>query len=298
MTDTYDVAWLYSSVLQASAALVAIVGGFLVSRSISEKQVAKEVAIQNRSIRLRIEELHQQRYDVLGERANLWISNYDDALLRHVGRSDEDFPTELEPALPEYLASESFDSHRTSRREFVERTEKFLSHQLEGFPDTDLVGYGTLSDKVEIEIYEAIRSRFQARAASDESPIARFSRAFANSVSDSRSFVQPLADKTLEKLKKLDSHIDVLQAELSAIDLKNRIRLGTADIRHGAWYLSFATLLGAVYPLILMAWKPMPQQAPWRVSVVICFVLALVSILWFIVHLVDGAKVKKSGVEE
>ena len=289
MTDTYDVAWLYSSVLQATAALVAIVGGFLVSRSISEKQISKEVDIQNRSIRMKIRELYNQKDDLLGEKASDWMSAYDDALIRHVKRSNEEFPSELEPALPKYLSSGSFDLHRKWRKEFVERTEKFLSHQLEGLPDTEFVGYGNLSDQIEIDIYDAIYSRIQAQRTSIESPMAKSIRAIANSGLFYRDLVHPLEDKTLERLIKFDSRIEALEAELNDINLKNQIRLGTADIKSGAKYLSAATAVGAIYPLALMAFKPMPDALGWRVSVVIAFIAAVAGVLKFILGNVSSS---------
>jgi hypothetical protein len=288
---TWDPNWLYSSAAQAAAALVAIIGGLLVSRLVA--------------LSVEREALHR-RADELGNEAALLAVRHEKSEQRVRDLAYEWFFTHV---LDDYVAHRGnppdelvdFNSHGSKDEE----RKRWRAQLSQSVGDAFSAIEGALrSAEITISLEE-----LQKRGVDISRYPTDLVEAVANEIGKTRrpaglgtwltgSVVPPISAAMLtgqSRRAEQDANIaarDLLQAQREAVLAQLslvREHVGRLAAPNGVgWGIAalggFATL-GVVFPLSLMAVKPVPTEGIWRFLVIIAFVVGLSMVLWFIVWL-------------
>ncbi|HEX4443130.1 MAG TPA: hypothetical protein VHZ81_06135 [Galbitalea sp.] len=287
---TVDPNWLLSSTAQSAAALVAIVGGFLVSRliALSAERAAvgqrREELTQRRSLkRNELDEVRAVRLQVSRE----WF-------LEHHLNDVVDAKGEIDPEslIEEFTPlGSSEDEMRAFAAELLEATgqafsalsSQFISRN--NFPST-VVELRSAGIEVPPE-FETLFARV-ARAVRESLP-----RPFGySSMIDMSTLIIPNSTQApvrrqearIDRERQLESDIRLLDAEIDLIETRTRSFAKPDGVTGAVLSLVYLSLVGIVLPTTLMAVRPVPDSVGWRVTVVAAFVSGLVVLLVYFVR--------------
>jgi hypothetical protein len=306
MPTPIDPSWLPSTVAQSTAALVAIVGGFMVSRFIS---IDSEMA----GARRRLEEA-QERYDATLERK----ARAEEALTRRTARefltdhqridsllSSDGTPT-AEQLLDEEDCGLSVEQLRPHLEEAVAVVTE-LRPRFEEFPNqTEYPPWGTVRRalKIAIDDWDLLRSELFDRITAKKEAIAREEKRAEERNSNPFGISMDLIGPVIPRLPGLAgmaairdrSAIDRLRDQRDEID--HDLAVATAEVglaRRAAvvigrprglvlslWVLSILTILGLVVPVIELANEPLQGDASVRWTILLCFLIGLTLLLGYL----------------
>lgn len=281
-----DPNWLPSTLAQATAALVAIVGGFLVSRLITLASTRSGLEQRVSSLQARLRELtdecrrvHQETVDhgfrvVVDEELRRWVRL----------KGEFDIAEKLQDAeLPmgfdlDELVPRSEALVATIRSAWVRIEESFGEweepptdiHELE-----DRIGP---IDPVERDIY-----RFGATKRREEVQDAKgYGTVLPTIPSLVRSKYRDRLDASATRESELAHDRRTLESELRVAQADVWIAGQVTGVWPGLVVLALFAALGIVYPMIVMGQRPVPDDAVTRTSMVTAFVAGFLTFLVYV----------------
>jgi hypothetical protein len=296
-----DPNWLLSSTAQAAAALVAIVGGFLVSRLVSLSSERgqmlrrrEELGTRQRLKAAEYDGLHGQRLAGSTDTFIRWnlkdvVEGYGDvearSLVNSVPRgSSED---EMVP-VAEWLVSTTQQAFREiqdrfSGTLFPRGDTEFLKENGVDIPEGSEEIYAKVADTI------AERRRRASGIPFMVSPLP--SEIFLPS---SNLQIQR-QDALIEREEAAHADLRAIDAEIALVDEQIRSVAAPEGIGGTVIALAYLAVVGIIFPTVLMAWRPVPDGAGWRVIVVCAFVSGLVVLL---IHLITRVRALRSDPPE
>jgi hypothetical protein len=283
-----DPNWLLSTTAMSAAALVAIVGGFLISRVVA--LVTESHGLDRRILELtrRLDLKRYQLGEVTTERQAVCEDWFDDAHLKEYiatrGEDESLVDRSLRDWLPRGSTSKEMQPYAESLRERVSRAFSAIEAAYNGpkFPPADVdelrndgVRFEAIDEKIFVRVAAAIAESRRPRSMLPELNVA--------SLGITRSEL-PIArqDARIDQERSLAAEVAALDAE-KAIGLEARRGLTRPrELWMAVAVLAYFALIGTVFPLILMAFDPVPHSQSVRVAVVAGFASGLVALIGFV----------------
>lgn len=282
-----DPDWLLSSTVQSAAVLVAIVGGFLVSRLVT-LSAERGGIIQRRQHQDGLRQIRQAEYDhVHSERLSVstewFVKHHQDRLL--AARGEVDIGSILEDFIPRGSCE---DEMRPVAEHLTDSTKTAFS-EIEGkFPNEappwtsgELRESGIVIPEGSEGIYEAVTRHI----ADDRRPTwgaPNFSPYLLPSVTP--DIVYQRQDARIAREDDLSSELRTLNSEVALLDEELSTFKKPEGIKSAIAVLMYLTLVGIVLPTILMALRPVPDGPAARAVIVAAFISGLgvlvVYLLW------------------
>lgn len=310
--DVIDPSWLLAAVMQSTAALVAIVGGLVVSRLLSlaaeRSTLERQIAMLNGRMNQASREAERLRSEMVAADAAKAIDDWLDALLKS---GKPDLPNEelLEVRNPGGWLVEDYEPHITAlKREFRSVVEEIIRlHNEDRFTDledTDLpadcddlrqFGVDVPSEPEHKDIWDTVLTEWrngeiaERRKSRPRNPLGGVfdmphydlsAITLPDDVRRSAALHRRNEDEReylarVAEADALDSEIEVLRASLVEATDPRRLWQGFAIL------VVFA-LLGIVYPMTLMAVGDQGTAAQSRWLVVAAFSIGLAGLFWYI----------------
>lgn len=291
-----DPNWLLSTTAQCAAALVAIVGGFLVSRVVA-------LSTERQGLARRWQELVGRRAISEGQRAAVdgEITGYAYDLFfkwtmpRSVEARGQNVDTEdlLEQCWPRGATEEQIRAWATSIAALVAQARDEVTRRLEGgrAAVTTLYEHGLERGEYPTELLEEILKDVKAQA---REKLSAFDRSIIgpdldlSSLANIRGFASsdlPIQrnDANIIRRADLQASIDALDAEILIVDEQLRRLARPREVDVGVYVLAYFAGVSIVLPLALLAKRPVPASNGTRIVVVSLFVSGLVALLGYIV---------------
>lgn len=288
-----DPNWLPSTLAQSTAALVAIVGGLLVTRLVTLSSERGSLAHRRADVAGRRSRLVKDRDKEDTERFfwcldDLWAS-HKDALLDAEGKIDVD--DVLDDRLP--IGADSKEMHEALGTLAQIVAEAFRAIRL-GFPATEFPtgDISHLRDKIgpinrsEEFIYTAVAKRLADRKRDKMGVLTAKSSSLGSLISQSSARNVEPQQRRLRRIAELDSAIATLDLEISLIDEQKYRFAQPEGVTRGLVVLSLFAALGIVLPMVYMAWRPVPSSPGWRILLIVAFVVGFAVLIDYIVRLV------------
>lgn len=297
-----DPNWLLSSTAQSAAALVAIMGGLIVSRMISLSAERQSLIRRRDELNDRTTIKHQEAKarrtslideDVRGGARVKWAK----AILDAPTISDEElYRLDDGDGWPLEVLVEPMTRVRASVADLLPRVESVerlsardpgdIARELGAEQDEDLVG----------AIHGWVRERAEApvRAMGLAVPALKLgSHGSGPAVASIAAIHRRNAD--WEKYEQVRSEVDALRAEATlASEAVDRVQLPTRLVG-GFWVLGGFSASGIVFPLIVMAFQPQVLHVGWRVAVLVGFIGGLAALLVYIVSFMNELRGTTTG---
>lgn len=285
-----DPNWLPATTAQSAAAMVAIIGGFLVSRLVS-------LAGQRQSLAQRVNELHDERkmvsaefskvarerraesFDIfrswvadrLAEERGVLSADLAAELLEEVPRSSN--TEELRPYLEELAAKVRLFAHVVERSTDPEKLSVQALQQQEGLDvDDDDAHLLRLVREAEEQRRNGGSPMFASALGSGLGPNPTY-QALDMQRQDARITRE---GELRSRLALLAAQTTITQRELSAIRSPREVWVGL-----GA--LTYLALVGVVFPLYLATRRPVPDSPGMRTTIVVLFCTGLAALLGYVV---------------
>ena len=290
--------WLLSTMAQSAAALVAVVGGFLVSRVLtlnSERQGlerrARELEQQKQDQAKRLKKASRRRRVTSWDRYVDWMAAECAARYENNGSVSpvwlvERFWLRGVPTREEMLGMAGL---------LVEQTKQAFEHFERGGSPPDV----ETTDWAVYKIYQTVEAAREAgvRVARRAETRAKAGRTRSSSVSD-RVWASSLSrakdrDSDVLKQKRYDTLIEdehEQQARLALLEHEyDFVRTEAARVAkpQGLWFaasaFAYLTVAGVVVPVVGLAWRPVPYNLLSRRVLVGLFVSGLLVLGWYLI---------------
>jgi hypothetical protein len=290
-----DPDWLLSSTVQSAAVLVAIVGGFLVSRLVT-LSAERGAILQRRQQRDRLREIRQTEYDeVHADRVAVstkwFVDHHKDQLLEARGRADiESLLEDFIPRGSSYqemrpVAENLINSIQTA---FPEIESKF-SGRMPPRTSSGLRESGVAIPEGSADIYEIVASHI-ADEIERSRPRTAWEVRFIPSVTPTPEIVYRRLDAKIDLERELNSELRALNSELILLDEELSTFKKPEGIKGAIAVLLYLTLAGIALPTILMALRPVPDSSLSRAAVVAAFVSGLAVLVGYLLFRVRSLK--------
>ncbi len=299
--NSFDPNWLLSTTAQATSALVAIIGGFLISRLISivsEKshQIQNLAELRNRH---RVKDAELAKFQkTVDKRIQKWFREENLAsILEAKGNTNyTKMVNEFKRAGSE---RQEIAQYANLLKGIVTRAFKDLNEIYKipaGIPESCVE---MRADGIQIEsahdeeIFELVaiqitRERQQNQIESEanlsmnvtESDIPE---ADSNeNVRPSPNFVYERQDAAIKERDRLNEELGVIDGDINFIELHLPVMAQTKRLFQGFIILAYFSIVGIVYPLYLMTRNPVIASASDRTLVLLGFISGLIALLVFI----------------
>ncbi len=297
-----DPNWLFSSAAQSAAALVAIVGGFLVSRVIGI--LAERNAASTRLYGLfgRLEQAEHRHEEVVGELRNHdfqdWFIELEDEVIEAKGSiaagnlisshppegwTQDDFRSSLEQRLTDYrVAFETLEPSVTRGETFHELCQRLgLEPHIRASRLWEYVfsaiQRGLPRDPTEFDSLLGLQLT-SAQTAATNAALEGQRAARRNDLANQRT-------EATYQLRDLNSQIDQTTAYLGSFVVP-------PDVWRGFWVLVYFSAVGIVWPLSVMAFEPQSVSPGLRGVTVVLFVSGLGALASYMAGLIRRAQGK------
>lgn len=274
-----DPEWLLSTTAQSAAAMVAIVGGFLVSRVVSlatDRQGVvrrmKELAAKERLVESDLEVLHRARHQYSVESFRRHMV---DAYVKANGMLSP------EEALGQYLPPGSV------RAELVDVATE-LGHRVQQL----LAAAHKIDSAGRRVTAAALRSAGHSITGMDEGIVEAIQRATGASGSDARQtppLTSPRDERKPDRQERRIEREGELTAELQALKSQRSLLAGElarlskpAEVWAGLAVLTYFAAVGVVVPLAALASRPVPDSRLFRRSIIALFLSGLVALIAYV----------------
>lgn len=264
-----DPNWLLSTMAQSAAALVAIIGGFLLSRVVT-------LSSERQGLERRTRELDQRTRDLAGRLQHARQQRRKASWERFVNRAAEDCAEMYEKqgsVSPESLANKYWVRGVPTRKEMLELASRLVQTTQQASEHFERGGGWLERSKTDPQVWIVYRAVNNARAAisraarertSDWSPLdslSDFGPIFAASDSDDvYVWKQERYDKLIETERELHAGLSALEREGELV----RTELARVAKPQGLWLAAFSfgylTLVGVLVPMVGLAWRPVPSD--------------------------------------
>jgi len=289
-TASTDPNWLLSTAAVAAAALIAIVGGLLVSRLVA-------LAGERDALGRRLEELNaeiglvSQRHESATTDVRQWaFSRFIDHVLDDYVAHRGDPPEELADSPVLGSTDEEREEWRGKLSSDVRRAFTMVEGSTSpGRYDISIDSLRELGAAVDDfrpwllqAVIDAVAKQRQpigpAWGSLLSSPVVLPSMLNPVLVEGERAEQRAaiaLRDRLAAQLRQLEEQRDLVEDHLQRL-------VAPSGIGWGILALATFAVLGVAFPLALMAYRPVPSEWGWRLAVVLAFMLGFGLVLWFI----------------
>ena len=265
-----DPNWLLATMAQSAAALVAIVGGFLVSRVVT-------LASEREGLEQRARDLERQRQDqaelLKGARqrrqATCWEQFVDLAADGCAKRYKKP-----ESVSPGWLVDQ-YRVHGASREEMLDLASRLIEETRRAFEHFERGGEMPDRSVTDREVYKVYQAVNGAR-----SPISR-SRHF-DSVEE-RLWKRERLDKLAENERELRADLAAVQREGELVRTELARVAKPPELWRAASAFAYLMAVGVVAPVVGLAWRPVPSSLLWRILLVFGFVSGVGVLGWYLI---------------
>lgn len=249
--------WLLATMAQSAAALVAIVGGFLVSRVVTLSSERQGLEQRGRELEQRMKGHQERLRETTQRRQSAAWAPFNDANLRRCAERYAEYGS----VSPEWLAEKVPMVGTTSEDRLVlaRRLIPLVQQANEHFDRGGDMPEFPIGDSDKHKVYAAVNN-----VRSGKSP----------SVTGFEVF-----KVTWARYEKLVEDERELQAGLSALQLEgNFVRTEAArvakppELWRAVVAFGYLTVFGVVAPVVGLAWRPVPSSLLWRILLVLGFV--------------------------
>jgi hypothetical protein len=298
-SNPVDPDWLLSSTVQSAAVLVAIVGGFLVSRLVT-LSAERGGVIQRRRHRDEMRKIKQAEYnevhDARLEVSTEWfVDHHRDAVLRALGETD------VEALLEEFIPRGSSDQEMrpvaenlisSTRSAFAEINSKF-PRDVPPLTSRELRQSGVTIPEGSEDSYEAVANYIDANTPREPRGGGLFNFDFPYTPSSlvvTPPIVYERQDALISKEADICGELRALEKEMALLN-EELSEFGKPEgVRASICVLAYLTLVGIVLPTILMALRPVPGGWITRVLVVAAFISGLFVLLGYLLLRLQALK--------
>lgn len=299
-----DPNWLYSTIAQCSAALVAIVGGFLVSRVITLGQDKADLDRRRKDVVGRLVLAREAADGAHAER--LWISVERFSRLHAPDVINGTLPT-AEAMLDDWIPEGS------SRKEMAEPAQnlaKLCDHirQLDSLPDEPKALAARFHVPVSA-VSEAVDAEDEARSDRDRSSsefivpyIPSASARQVEATYEAAAVARDAAEQStsLDREAATSASVRQLEAEHELVSTELDRFASVPGLTRALRVLVYFSFAGIVLPLILEGLRPVPSHWLWRAIAIAGFASGLGALGWYLSAAVDdiapgGAKWWRRG---
>lgn len=294
-----DPNWLPSTLAQSTAALVAITGGLLASRLVGLSverhglmhrrddllarrnliEIEYEKADEQRLVRC-LEWLREHHLDDLVEARG--SVDVDDALDRFTPRGSSE--EEMRPHLEELAATvrEAFAAVEGAypRGDTVPRDFKTLRERLTGL------------DPAYAEVYEGVAAQIKYDRFTPTHP---YQVAMPPIRPMTPEIVYERHDRAIERANDLSAQLAALDAEIGLINEQSDRFAQPDGVWSGIWVLTLFAGLGIVFPMVVMAWRPVPSSVWFRVLLVAAFAVGFAVFMGYLIALLKRLPLGSAG---
>ncbi|KHL19588.1 hypothetical protein CLV56_2829 [Mumia flava] len=279
--SSVDPNWLPSTLAQSTAALVAIVGGFLVGRLVSLAGEATALAHRLDELderrRLRaaaLLEVHRERLDV----SEQWFREHHlEDFVRAEGAVDVD--AAVESFIPLGSSAAEMRPYAATLADAV-REAFDLIRQLYPAPKLPPRKFPHAVDElagVPQDVYEQVAGRLIDQRRSRVLP-------FQAMISSPRGdVIYRRQDARIAREEELRAEVTMLEAERVLLDDQRSRMARPEGVRGGLIVLGLFAALGVVFPMIVMSLRPVPSGPGVRVSLILAFVVGFVALTGYMV---------------
>lgn len=276
-----DTNLLLSTIAQSTAALVAIVGAFVLTESIKSRSQVFELKIRETDLNLERDAKEMERD---GARSTLLYSNMRRFFRHHLKEyqklamgNEIDFEDMWEDFQPPDLGIDDKGKIKRTLAEIVSKLyNKAHPNPSDKSAPEDSVGPGQDFYLLELYVEEKLNG-----SNSDDGPENATPQNYAS---------RELRVNRVKRVAELDAHVTSLDKAIAG----NRLQIlqieGSKDLRRALIILIFFGTLGIIYPVALMTRNPIYGQAYWRDSVLIFFAIGFLSMLAFFWNVVVAAR--------
>jgi hypothetical protein len=285
-----DPNWLPSTLAQSTAALVAIVGGLLVSRLVGLSEERGSLLRRRDELLARRSHVSTQFESTDRERLNRCLDllerHHLDDVIKAGGSID------IDQALEDFVPRGSTDEEmRPFLEEMAAKVQRIFSEveyaYLTGIPPDDFKSLRDVlpgADPADREIYEGVAEQVGRRRPSRS--LVPFTTAMPRMFIPTPDIVYERHDRAIERTKELRAQIAALDAEIGLLD-EQAGRFARPDgVFNGLAVLSFFAALGIVFPMVVMAMRPVPASMPLRAGLIVAFVIGFAVFVAYLVTLV------------
>jgi hypothetical protein len=288
-----DPDWLLSSTAQSAAVLVAIVGGFLVSRLVT-LSAERSAIIQRRHQLDRRRQIKQVEYDEvrtdrLAVSSKWFVDHHKDELLAACGDIEVESLLDFVPVGSSYqemrpVAEKVVNSMRTA---FPAIESKFSGSETPPHTSRELQESGVAIPEGSEYIYEIVAEHIADTADSQTTtPTGPWGLSIPTSLVPgfvpTPEIVYQRQDARIDLERQLNSELRALNSELALIDEELSAFKKPEGIKGAIIALTYLALVGIALPTILMALRPVPDGSLSRTAVVTAFISGLGVLLGYL----------------
>lgn len=299
--NSFDPNWLLSTTAQATAALVAIIGGFLISRLISivsekSEQIQSLAELRNRD---RVKDAQLVKFQkTVSARTQKWFLDENLHLILQ-DKGNTNYTKMVDEFKKSGSDRQDIAQYANSLKVVVTRAFKELN-EIYQYPN-ELPGSSAemQADGIRIEsahdeeIFEKVAAHISTErlgtlnnpdeklhmvASAVQPPVIDLDE----SDRDSSDFVHERHDAAIKERDRLNEELGVIHGEIELIESHLPAMAQTKRLVQGFLILSYFSLIGIVYPLYLMTRNPVVASASERTRVLYGFISGLVALLIFI----------------
>lgn len=277
-----DPNWLPSTLAQATAALVAIIGGFLVSRLIGLSTSRETLAQRRKSLGPQLDELTREWQGVHDDR----VAASAEALLDlnwadwfGMG-GDVNLEDSFSARLPIGSTGEEMRPFAERDLELIREASALYAatpHTALPFDADDVRALAGSIEGHRLDVFLRV-----AKSLENEAVTGAFSASRVGLVSPFEVLQRERQDARIRRESELGLQRRMLQREVDAIDGEQRALALDPGIRDGVLMLGLFAALGIVYPMIIMSLRPVPDCAAARWSMVIAFIIGFVMFVGYV----------------
>jgi hypothetical protein len=291
-----DPDWLLSSTVQSAAVLVAIVGGFLVSRLVT-LSAERGAIIQRRQQRNQLRQIKQAEYDeVHADRLALssewFVNHHQDQLLEARGSAD------VESLLEEFIPrGSSYQEMRQVAENLINSMQAAFRDIESKFPSgipprasSELRESGVTVPEGSEDIYESVASHIADERKPSRPRNIWESPAFTMPSKITPAIVYQRQDARIDLEMERNSELRALNSELALLDEELSTFKKPEGIKGAIAVLIYLTLVGIALPTILMALRPVPDGPLSRAAIVAAFISGLIVLLVYLLFRVRSLR--------
>lgn len=285
-----DANWLLSTTAQSAAALVAIVGGFLVSRVVGLQSVREgllhrreEVETQRHLTELDFQRVWTERH---AYSARKFRKHHLSEVIRLRGEIDVDeLLDDFQPigSEDEEMREVAEELAATVKRAFFAMKEAMGPNQISAPSLADLRKQGVQIAEDDEEVFSSVASAITVegrRPFGDSLGTHTFYNAISLPESD---VVFQRQERRIELESDLRGRLSLMEADLAIIEQELRKIASPRGVGRGIGVLSYLAVVSVIVPLVLMSLRPVPASALARAIVVLLFVSGLGALIWYLV---------------
>lgn len=272
-----DASLLFSTVAQSTAALVAIVGAFVLTESIKSRSQVFELKIREIDLNLEKDTKENERDSA---RSALLFSNMRRFFRHHIAEyrrleneNEIDFEAMWETYQPPDLDTNDKAKIKRTLEEIVSKFyNKAHVNPSDKTAPEDSVGPGQDYYLLELYVEGMLKEEGSDELSESAAPVNYASR--------------ELRVNRVKRVSELDSQLKSIEKAIAG----NRLQIlqieGSMDLRRALTILIIFGTLGMIYPIALMTRKPIYTESFWRDSVLIFFAVGFLSMVAFFWNLI------------